>query len=74
VTIALRNVPWDQAFDLILKTHGLGKEETGNIVRVAPASELEKKERKDALEAQKARALLEPLRVRLIPRQLCAGR
>jgi type IV pilus assembly protein PilQ len=66
VTIALRNVPWDQAFDLILKTHGLGKEETGNIVRVAPASELEK-ERKEALEAQKARALLEPLRVRLIP-------
>ena len=66
VTIALRNVPWDQAFDLILKTHGLGKEETGNIVRVAPAAELEK-ERKDALEAQKARALLEPLRVRLIP-------
>jgi type IV pilus assembly protein PilQ len=35
-------------------------------VRVAPAIELEK-ERKDALEAQKARALLEPLRVRLIP-------
>ncbi len=66
VTIALRNVPWDQAFDLILKTHGLGKEESGNIVRVAPASELEK-ERKEALEAQKARALLEPLRVRLIP-------
>lgn len=66
VTIALRNVPWDQAFDLILKTHGLGKEESGNILRVAPVSELEK-ERKEALDAQKARAQLEPLRVRLIP-------
>jgi type IV pilus assembly protein PilQ len=66
VTIALRNVPWDQAFALILKTHGLGMEESGNIIRVAPEAELEK-ERKEALEAQKARALLEPLRVRLIP-------
>jgi type IV pilus assembly protein PilQ len=66
VTIALRNVPWDQAFALILKTHGLGMEESGNIIRVAPEAELEK-ERKEALDAQKARALLEPLRVRLIP-------
>ncbi len=66
VTIALRNVPWDQAFALILKTHGLGMEESGNIIRIAPESELEK-ERKEALDAQKARALLEPLRVRMIP-------
>jgi type IV pilus assembly protein PilQ len=66
VTIALRNVPWDQAFDLILKTHGLGKEESGNIVRVAPEEELEK-ERKAAVDAKKAHDLLEPLRVRLIP-------
>jgi type IV pilus assembly protein PilQ len=66
VTIALRNVPWDQAFALILKTHGLGMEESGNIIRVAPEAELEK-ERKEALDAQKARSLLEPLRVRLIP-------
>ena len=66
VTIALRNVPWDQAFDLILKTHGLGKEEVGNIVRIAPLAILEK-ERKDALDAQHARQQLEPLKVRLIP-------
>ncbi len=66
VTIALRNVPWDQAFDLILRTHGLGKEEVGNIVRVAPEATLEK-ERKEALDALKARQQLEPLKVRLIP-------
>ena len=66
VTIALRNVPWDQAFDLILKTHGLGKEEVGNIIRIAPEAELEK-ERKQAIEAQRARQQLEPLKVRLIP-------
>ncbi len=66
VTIALRNVPWDQAFDLILKTHGLGKEEVGNIIRVAPEAVLEK-EQKEALDAQKARQQLAPLKVRLIP-------
>ncbi|HUB06040.1 MAG TPA: type IV pilus secretin PilQ, partial [Myxococcales bacterium] len=66
VTIALRNVPWDQAFDLILRTHGLGKEEVGNIVRVAPEATLEK-ERKEALDALHARQQLEPLKVRLIP-------
>ncbi|MHB1845273.1 MAG: type IV pilus secretin PilQ [Deltaproteobacteria bacterium] len=66
VTIALRNVPWDQAFDLILKTHGLGKEEVGNIIRVAPEAVLEK-EQKEALDAQKAQQQLAPLKVRLIP-------
>ncbi|MHB8420103.1 MAG: type IV pilus secretin PilQ [Myxococcales bacterium] len=66
VTIALRNVPWDQAFDLILRTHGLGKEEVGNIVRIAPEGTLEK-ERKEALDAMHAREQLEPLKVRLIP-------
>ncbi len=66
VTIALRNVPWDQAFDLILKTHGLGKEEVGNIIRVAPQAVLDK-ERKEALDALHAKEQLEPLKVRLIP-------
>ena len=66
VTISLRNVPWDQAFDLILRTHGLGKEEVGNIIRVAPQAELDK-ERKEALDALHAEQQLEPLKVRLIP-------
>lgn len=41
VTIRLRNVPWDQALELILRSKGLGKEEMGNIIRVAPLKTLE---------------------------------
>jgi type IV pilus assembly protein PilQ len=66
VTLSLRDVPWDQAFALILETHSLGKEESGNIIRVAPQSALEK-ERRAALDAQKSMQQLEPLRIRLIP-------
>lgn len=66
VTIRLRNVPWDQALDLILRTKGLGKEEVGNIIRVAPLKTLEeearlRQERKKALQQQ------EDLLVNLIP-------
>jgi type IV pilus assembly protein PilQ len=66
VTIRLRNVPWDQALDLILRTKGLGKEEVGNIVRVAPLKTLEeetrlRQERKKSLVAQ------EDLLVNLVP-------
>jgi type IV pilus assembly protein PilQ len=57
VTIRLRNVPWDQALELILRSKGLGKEELGNIIRVAPLKQLEdeakaRAERKAALRNQ----------------------
>ncbi|MFY0570642.1 type IV pilus secretin PilQ [Archangium lansingense] len=66
VTIRLRNVPWDQALDLVLRTKSLGKEEIGNIVRVAPLKTLEeeaklRQERKKSLVAQ------EELLVNLLP-------
>ncbi|QSQ13534.1 type IV pilus secretin PilQ [Myxococcus landrumensis] len=66
VTIRLRNVPWDQALDLILRTKQLGKEEFGNIIRIAPLKTLEeearlRQERKKALQQQ------EDLMVNLIP-------
>lgn len=41
ITVRLRNVPWDQALDLVLRSKSLGKEEFGNIIRVAPLSLLE---------------------------------
>ncbi|MFH1808629.1 MAG: type IV pilus secretin PilQ [Pseudomonadota bacterium] len=41
VTIKLRNVPWDQALDVILKSKGLGMERRGGIIRVAPQTELQ---------------------------------
>jgi type IV pilus assembly protein PilQ len=66
VTIKLRNVPWDQALDIILRSKNLGKEEIGNIIRVAPLEVL-RNEQKSAAEAQKNSLALQPLRVRLIP-------
>jgi type IV pilus assembly protein PilQ len=66
ITINMRNVPWDQALDIILKTKKLGKVRHGNIIRVAPLEELAA-ETKMAREAAEARRTLEPLRVRLIP-------
>jgi type IV pilus assembly protein PilQ len=66
VTIKLRNVPWDQALDIILKSKGLGREDIGNIIRVAPIETL-RKEQKDAAEAYRNRQAAEPLKVRLIP-------
>ncbi|MBW1808857.1 MAG: AMIN domain-containing protein [Deltaproteobacteria bacterium] len=66
ITITMRNVPWDQALDIILKTKKLGKVRHGNIIRVAPITELAK-ENELAQKAAAARMTLEPLRVRLIP-------
>lgn len=42
VTLRLKDVPWDQALDLVLKAKGLGKRQEGNIIRVAPNEELMK--------------------------------
>lgn len=66
VTVSLRNVPWDQALDLILKTKGLDKEEMGNVIRIAPYEDIAK-EQEARLKAAEARKPLIPLKVRLIP-------
>ena len=66
VTIKLRNVPWDQALDIILKSKGLGRDDIGNIIRVAPIQTL-RQEKKEEAEAYKNKQSTEPLKVRLIP-------
>ncbi|HSB18809.1 MAG TPA: type IV pilus secretin PilQ [Anaeromyxobacteraceae bacterium] len=66
VTVSLRNVPWDQALDLVLKTKGLDKEEVGNVIRVAKFEDIAKEQEARA-KAAAARAPLIPLKVRLIP-------
>jgi type IV pilus assembly protein PilQ len=66
VTIKLRNVPWDQALDIILRSKQLDKTRSGNILRVAPIDVL-RKEEEIRLERAKQRVELEPLSVRLIP-------
>ena len=45
ITLRLKQVPWDQALDLILRTKGLGKRVEGNVLLVAPAEELADREK-----------------------------
>ncbi len=61
LTLRLKDVPWDQALDIILQAKGLDMRKTGNVVWIAPRDELATKE-KLALEAQQQIAELEPLR------------
>ncbi|MDH3612903.1 MAG: type IV pilus secretin PilQ [Gammaproteobacteria bacterium] len=60
VTLRLRNVPWDQALDIVMTTKGLDMRENGNVIIVAPAEEIAARETAD-LEAQLAISELEPL-------------
>ncbi|MBF0266235.1 MAG: type IV pilus secretin PilQ, partial [Gammaproteobacteria bacterium] len=47
ITLRLKNVPWDQALDIILKTKGLAMREEGNVIRVAPMEEIAKIEEQE---------------------------
>jgi type IV pilus assembly protein PilQ len=60
VTLRLRNVPWDQALDIVMTTKGLDMRQNGNVIMVAPAEEIASRETAD-LEAQLAIAELEPM-------------
>ncbi len=60
VTLRLRNVPWDQALDIVMTTKGLDMRQNGNVIIVAPAEEIAARETAD-LEAQQAINELEPL-------------
>jgi type IV pilus assembly protein PilQ len=66
VTIRMRNVPWDQALEVILRAKGLGQVRTDNLIRVAPLATLEK-ERDMAIQRRKQQVQLAPLETRLIP-------
>ena len=61
VTLRLKDVPWDQALDIILQAKNLGLRKSGNVILIAPKDELNAKE-KIELEAKKQIAELEPLR------------
>lgn len=60
VTLRLRNVPWDQALDIVMTTKGLDMRENGNVIIVAPAEEIAAREQAD-LEARAALNELEPI-------------
>ncbi|MDX1529372.1 MAG: type IV pilus secretin PilQ, partial [Gammaproteobacteria bacterium] len=61
LTLRLKNVPWDQALDIILRTKGLAMRKQGNVVLVAPSEEIAAREKLE-LESQKQVEELAPLR------------
>ena len=65
LTLRLKNVPWDQAMDIILKTKGLDKRKAGNVILIAPTDEIAAREKLE-LEARKQVEELERLRTEFI--------
>ena len=65
ITLRLKNVPWDQALDIIMKTKGLDKRQLGNVLMVAPAAELAAREKLE-LESLQQISELAPLRTEFI--------
>lgn len=61
LTLRLKNVPWDQALDIILRTRGLDMRENGNVIFIAPSEEIAARERLE-LESQQQVEELAPLR------------
>ncbi|MEN8174298.1 MAG: type IV pilus secretin PilQ [Pseudomonadota bacterium] len=60
ITLRLKDVPWDQALDIILQTKGLAMRQRGNVIMVAPIEEVAARERLE-LEAQQQTKELAPL-------------
>ena len=65
ITLRLKDVPWDQALDIILRTKGLDKRESGNVIWVAPREELMTKEKQE-LEAIQQLSEIEELETEII--------
>ena len=60
ITLSLKDVPWDQALDLVLESRGLESRRNGNIINVAPAKEWQTKDL-EGLEQRKRLEELGPL-------------
>ncbi len=61
VTLRLKDVPWDQALDIILRAKNLGMRKVGSVLMIAPRDEINAKEKQE-LESSLAIQGLEPLR------------
>lgn len=60
ITLRLKDVPWDEALDIILKARGLGMRRMGNVIMVAPAEEIAAREKLE-LQAKEQLSALAPL-------------
>ncbi len=61
LTLRLKDVPWDQALDIILQSKNLDKRQSGNVIRIAPREELAAAD-KLRMSAEQDVVDLEPLR------------
>ncbi|MHB8914654.1 MAG: type IV pilus secretin PilQ [Thiobacillus sp.] len=66
LTLRLKDVPWDQALDLIMQTKGLDKRQNGNVIWVAPKDELMAREKQE-LEFRQSRLSTEIVQTLDIP-------
>lgn len=66
VTIRLKDVPWDQALDVVLESKDLDKMAIGNVVRIAPANKIKEAQERQ-LASKKTQEQLEPLVTSVIP-------
>jgi len=65
VTLRLKNVPWDQALDIILQSKGLGQRQNGNVIYIAPQQEIAAREEAE-LESRAKKEELAPLRTEYV--------
>lgn len=65
MALRMDNVPWDQALDIVMKARGLDKRQNGDVIFIAPAAELAKRE-ESAFKAEDQRIRLAPLISELI--------
>ncbi len=70
ITLRLKDVPWDQALDIVLKTKNLDKRRNGNVIWIAPVSELIKAE-EDEAKAIEQSIKLAPIQTEYIKAKLC---
>ena len=63
LTLRLKDVPWDQALDIIMQAKNLGMRKNGSVLWIAPKDEINAKEKME-FEAKAALETLEPLRTR----------
>ncbi len=59
LTLRLKEVPWDQALDIILQSRGLDMRKNGNVIQVAPSAEIAAKEKNDLTSRQEIEDLEE---------------